>query len=385
LLAASGMCLAVALAFAVAHAQSAAPVASGAQQGGAGATAGKKAPEVFKNIQVLKDIDADQLLPSMQFISASLGVDCDFCHVQGAREKDDKPEKGTARKMMLMTAAINKDNFNGRQQITCFSCHRGSNDPVAVPIIPDVEPVRMEGGRGTGPGVGPGGAPAAAPPTVDQIVDKYVQAVGGADAIAKITTRVEKGNITANGQSTPIELYTKAPDKRISITHGGRGDSITAFDGTQGWMTGRGGANPMSPAQSTMAKVDAIFALPTNLKTAFPRLRMVRPDKIGDKDVYVLVSQGPPPVRLFFDQQTGLLVRMTRYTDTPMGRMPDAQIDYADYRDSDGVKIPYRWTLARLQGRFTIQIDSVQDNVPVDDSKFAMPAATSAAPGGRGQ
>jgi hypothetical protein len=51
------------------------------------------------------------------------------------------------------------------------------------------------------------------------------------------------------------------------------------------------------------------------------------------------------------------------------------QIDYADYRDADGIKIPFRWTLARPNGRFSIQIDSVQQNVPVDDAKFAKPAA----------
>jgi photosynthetic reaction center cytochrome c subunit len=391
-LAATGLATALALTFVGAHAQQAGapPMGPGQAPGGQGAAmAGKKAPEVYKNIQVLKDIDADQLIPTMQFIAASLGVDCDFCHVQGAREKDDKPEKTTARHMMLMVFAINKDNFGGRQQVTCYSCHRGSNDPVAVPIIPDVEPVRMEAGRGGpgGPGSAGGGAAAAPPalPTVDQIADKYLQAVGGADAVAKITTRVEKGNQIVNGNSTPIELYTKAPDKRISIAHGARGDSITAFDGTEGWMTGRGGAQPMAPAQSLNAKVDAIFSLPTELKQAFPRLRVFRADKIGDRDVYVVVSQGPPPVRLFFDEQTGLLVRLIRYTDTPLGRMPEAQIDYADYRDSDGVKIPYRWTVARLNGgRFTIQIDSVQDNVPVDDAKFAMPA-TPAVGGGRTQ
>jgi hypothetical protein len=79
-------------------------------------------------------------------------------------------------------------------------------------------------------------------------------------------------------------------------------------------------------------------------------------------------------VRLYFDQSSGLLLRQVRYTDTPVGRNP-TQIDYADYREVDGVKVPFRWTLARPNGRFTIQITELKQNVPVDDAKFAKPPA----------
>jgi hypothetical protein len=79
-------------------------------------------------------------------------------------------------------------------------------------------------------------------------------------------------------------------------------------------------------------------------------------------------------VRFYFDEETGLLSRVSRATETALGRMP-VQIDYSDYRESDGIKIPFRWTLARMNGRFTIQLDSVQQNVPIDDSKFTKPAA----------
>src|SRR5580698_6402314 len=92
----------------------------------------KTAEQVFKNIIQLKGTPADQLTPAMQFISASLGVDCEFCHVQGKPELDDKGAKKTARQMMAMTTAIDKDSFGGRLQVTCNSCHRGSARPVAV-------------------------------------------------------------------------------------------------------------------------------------------------------------------------------------------------------------------------------------------------------------
>src|SRR6202451_942495 len=106
-------------------------------------TGPKTAVQQFKNIQVLKDIPADQLIPAMQFITASLGVECEFCHVQGAFEKDDKKPKETARKMMTMMLAINKDNFEGHREVTCYSCHRGSIDPVGTPLVMAEEPKGM--------------------------------------------------------------------------------------------------------------------------------------------------------------------------------------------------------------------------------------------------
>src|SRR5205085_8683685 len=132
-------------------------------------------------IQVLKGTPADQLFPAMQFITSSLGVECEFCHTQGAFEKDDKKPKEVARKMMQMQFAINKDNFKGERVITCFSCHRGSHDPVGTPIISEEEPKPSEAPKTS----------AGATPTADQVIDKYIQAVGGAEALQKITSRVQ--------------------------------------------------------------------------------------------------------------------------------------------------------------------------------------------------
>jgi len=135
-------------------------------------------------------------------------------------------------------------------------------------------------------------------------------------------------------------------------------------------------AREMAAADARGSALDAEFYLPLRLKEIFTQLRPGRPDKIGDADVLTLTGtrQGLPPVRFFFDAKSGLLLRMVRYTENPLGRMP-VQIDYADYRDVDGVKTPFRWTLSRPNGRFTIQLNEVKQNVPVDDSKFAKPAA----------
>src|SRR5580692_1160343 len=161
-----------------------------AQSNAAPQAAEKKAEEQFKNIQVLKGIPADQLIPTMQFVAASLGVECDFCHVQGAFDKDDKKPKQTARKMMEMMFAINKDNFNGHREVTCYSCHRGSPDPVAIPVVMTEEPKGPMGGpKKPEEGKEPEG------PKPEQLIDKYVQASGGAAAIDKVTSRVMKGKI----------------------------------------------------------------------------------------------------------------------------------------------------------------------------------------------
>jgi hypothetical protein len=102
----------------------------------------KKASEQFKNIQVLKDLPADQLYPTMHFMADSLGIQCVDCHVgipgQVDGEKDDKQMKLTARKMIRMTMEINKANFDGQNSnhtVTCFTCHRGSRQPLATPTI----------------------------------------------------------------------------------------------------------------------------------------------------------------------------------------------------------------------------------------------------------
>jgi hypothetical protein len=365
-----------------ARAQSSPPQGAPAQPGQAPAAAEAPKPkmseEVFKNIQVLKGVPVDQWQPTMQFMASSLGVECEFCHVQNAPEKDDKKPKQVARKMIEMTAAINKDHFEGQRRVTCYSCHNGANEPNPTPKVAETD-ARPEPPRAP---AAAGAEPAAPPVTVDQILDKYVQALGGADAIQKVTSRISKGSLAmAGGRQTPIEVFAKAPDKRISVMHlPNGGESVTAFDGKSGWL-GNTGRPPreMSAAETAAVRLDADFYFATHVKQTLLQLRAGRPEKIGDRDTYVVFGrmQGQPPVRLYFDQQTGLLLRQVRFVETSLGRMP-TQIDYADYRDADGVKVPFRWTLARPNGRFTIQLEQVQQNVPIDDGKFAKPEAPAA-------
>lgn len=324
---------------------------------------GEKAEEHFKNIKALKGIPADELIPAMRFMAASLGVGCEFCHVEHHPEADDKKQKRTARKMIAMTLAIDHDSFDGKLAVTCMSCHRGTARPVAVPAVATGEERREE----------PAPTPAPALPEAASVLDRYVRAVGGSDALAKVVSRVQTGQLTGFGPHPfPITIYAKSPNMRVSIVTTPRGESITAYDGTSGWLGGgRRPPRDMSAAESKAARLEADMLFPADVRDLYLHVKVEPPATVdGTEAVHVVArNEGEPPVELFFDPSSGLLLRETRYVQTPLGRMP-TRVDYADYREVDGVKVPYRWTIARPEGRFTIQIETTKQNVPVDDAKF---------------
>jgi photosynthetic reaction center cytochrome c subunit len=328
--------------------------------------------EKYKNVQVLKGIPADRLIPAMQFITSSLGVECSFCHVEGAPEKDDKKPKQVARKMMQMMFAINQENFEGKREVTCYSCHRGASHPVATPIIEDtgVQTVHETQVEDTHEGAAVEG------PSASQIFAKYGDSLGGESALQTLSTRVEKGTVNLGGRQFGIEIFTKAPGKRVSVIHLPNGDNITTYDVTSGWTSAPDRPVhdlPMSEVASSRAEAD--LQLPLHFKQLFSELRTGRPEKISDRDVYVVsgLNGGEPAAKFYFDERSGLLLRLVRFVDTPLGRNP-TQIDYADYRDQGGVKSPFERTVSRPGARFTIQIQEAHDNVAVDDAKFARPA-----------
>jgi photosynthetic reaction center cytochrome c subunit len=343
-----------------------------AAQGDAAKTTAYAAPtaeQKFKNIQVLKDIPADQLIPSMQFIAASLGVECEFCHVEHAMDKDDKKTKLAARRMITMMMAINKANFEGERKVTCYTCHRGAAHPVGTPILstentPAPPVPHMHEDDEAQPSL----------PTAQVILQKYLSAVGGADALHKIKTRVQKGNIEGLGEKYPIDIYSEGPDKRISISHPSSGASVTAFNGQAGWLAMPRGFHKMTEAEQQAASIDAQLYFAARLPVLYQEFHVHPGAEIDGKPTYLVSANGKdlPNLDLYFDQSSGLLMRLIRYAETPLGRNP-TEIDYTDFRMNDGVKIPYRWTLARPNGRFTIQVDDVKQNVPIDEKLFVMP------------
>jgi photosynthetic reaction center cytochrome c subunit len=330
----------------------------------------------YKNIQVLKGIPASQLIPTMNFMAASLGVQCNFCHVPNEFEKDDKQNKQTARKMITMTMGINKDSFEGHRQVTCNSCHNGHQEPSPIPAISQgPQPAAERPGPG-GPEGAPGAPGVTPPPTVDQIIEKYVQAVGGTAAIEKITSRAAKGNLSTRGFQLALEVYQKAPNKQVMITHTPGGDAAQGFDGETAWVMNPDGRGEQPTAQQiARVKRNADIHRALHFKEIYPRMRVGRMEKIGDRDAYLVAAfpAGDTLERLYFDAQTGLLLRIVTVEDTALGLLP-TQLDFEDYRAVDGVKLPFRIKSSTPERTITIQFDEVKLNVPVDDAKFAKPA-----------
>lgn len=333
----------------------------------------KSAAEAYQNIQVLKEIPADQLTPAMQFITYSLGVECSYCHVEGALEKDDKKPKQTARKMMQMMAAINRDNFESKQAVTCNSCHRGSPRPVGTPIIAEGGP-RAVTESVPGEDISTINAPQA-----EQIIAKYVEAIGGAAALQKVNTREEKGTINVSGRNLPIEILSRTGGKQLTIIHLPNGDSVTAYDGASGWTSAPNRPVREIPSvEVASAQAEGDLQLPLHMKQLFNEVKTAATEKIGDRETYVVagMNSGEIAAKFYFDKDTGYLLRILRYTKSPLGRNP-TQIDYADYRSQDGLKIPFQLTIARPNSRLAVQIEDAKFNVPVDDAKFARPVPES--------
>lgn len=343
----------------------------------------KTVDQTRKNIQVLKGLPDSQLGTVMNFIAVSMGRQCNFCHVRKGNdwvwESDDKEEKQTARAMMKMVLGINKDNFRGNIQVGCYTCHRGRNQPNGIPAFPlPTPPPRPQPAASPAAGQ-PSPTSTPAPPTADQILAKYTEAIGGQAAIDKMKTRVMKGTYAGfNGAELVFEADLAAPDKfYISVTTP-QGTSERGSDGKVAWEKNARGVNELT--NPVLDQMKSMFLSFNNikLKEEFPRLRLGGRDKIGDRNVVIVsgTSADNHRARLFFDAETGLLLRRISYTETMIGVIPE-QIDFEDYRDVDGLKLPFTIKVSSVEPGLvsTRKYTEIKLNAPVDDSKFKMPAA----------
>jgi photosynthetic reaction center cytochrome c subunit len=349
-------------------------------------TSGQTAPagppmaqQVFKNIQVLKGIPVNEFMGTMGVFSAALGMSCEDCHAAGDANwsvyAKDSPRKQMARVMVTMMASINKTHFGGRQVVTCYSCHRGSARPRATADLAEL--------YGTPPGADPNGVfeQARGAPPPEEVLDKYIQAIGGAQRLTALTSFVAKGTRVGYGpESEPssAEIFARR-GQRTTIVHTSAGDATTTYDGRAGWI-----AAPFRPVavlalsdqEIDGLKLDADLAFPSNIREALTKWRVGLPAVIDDREVQVVqgTTAHGATATLSFDMETGLLRRQMRYVDSPVGRIP-TQIDYEEYREVAGVKMPVRWTLTWLDGRDVFEIKDVQPNVTIDAARFARPSA----------
>jgi outer membrane lipoprotein-sorting protein len=344
----------------------------------------KTVEQTRKNIQVLKGLPDSQLIPVMNFFAASTGRRCNFCHInrngQWDYPADDKPEKATAREMIKMVLDLHKQKFTGSTEISCYTCHRGRNQPVSLPPLPLPLPSPPPANSG-GPGAQATPRPSPpAMPSVDDLLNKYVAAIGGQAAIDKLKTRVMKGSIaTANGQTLTYEIDQAAPDRAYEVFVSQRGTMERAVNGNMGWEKNPQGLRDITGQQLADLKMSLQLFRNLKLKEQYASLRSGGRNKIGERDVYVVTATTADKKRerLFFDAENGLLLRRVSYTETMIGIIPE-QTDFEDYREVDGVKFPFTVRVSSVDAgnpTSTRTFSEIKLNAPVDDSKFNMPPA----------
>ncbi len=342
------------------------------------------ADDVFKNIQVLRGLTVDEFMGTMGFISASLAMNCSGCHDPADADSYalDNPRKQMARRMILMVDALNETHFGGRRVVTCYSCHRGADRPKDTPSLlqqysapPDDDPNEVE--------LSP--IPRPDLPSADEVFDTYIEAIGGAERLAALTSFVARGTylgFDTLGVAVPVEIYARAPNQRTTEVHlgSGTGDNVRVFDGRNAWNSTQGTLMPipvvsLSGAELEGAKLEAALSFPGQIRQLLTDWRTGFATTVID-DRLVHVVQGTQaddsPVKFFFDRETGLLLRMVRYAETRIGLNP-IQVDYADYRTVAGVEMPFSLIVTWTDGRSVYEFSELEPNVPIDASRFARP------------
>lgn len=349
----------------------AAPSAAAQQPASAGASRPK--------LRVLQALPESQLFPLMNLLADSLGVRCDYCHVQVAPDlvrtpsnvggwvwdRDDKPQKRKAREMMQMVIDLNAGRFKGESRITCYTCHRGSTRPARTPPLPP------PADSATTP------APAALPlPPADRIWTTYVNAVGRVNSSAPGTGTIISGwDDRPEGRYGKVEIVMAGTDRYRATVSTPDGSLSQGLDGEIGWITTNNGVLPLSGAD--LARLRRIAMRYRPIKERPADLQVVGIERVADRDVYVATARIDPITTwtLYFDVVTGLLRREMTTTETVLLPLQE-QVDYDDYRDVSGVRLPFRVQTSdgAPYDTMTRTFLQIRRNVAVDDALFRPPS-----------
>ena len=347
-------------------------------------SAGKTAGEFFKNVTTtsLKGLTVADFMGSMGVMTSSLSFDCSDCHTGAGTNavvwEADTARKRTARRMVDMVAYINKTYFANAPMVSCFTCHHGRERPtttIALEALYSAPPEEFDDVIDAGQGQ----------PSATQILDKYIAALGGAQKLAGLTSYIATGTqqgfarVTGGGK---FEIYAKAPDQRaviISFPNAPeRGVQTRVWDGKVGWVNVP--RSVLGEYQVTGTEMDGLhldgeLSFPGQIKQAFTRLKVGYPENINGHPVNVVQGEGPNGLlaTMYFDKDSGLMLRLLRFSKTPIGRVP-TQVDYSDYREVNGIKFPFHYDFLWLDGRDAFQLTDVKVNVPIDAAKFGKPS-----------
>ena len=329
----------------------------------------KTAEQVYKNIESFKGMPASHLDGAMSFMSASLGVGCDYCHTD-SWESDARAAKQNARRMIEMTQKINKENYGVNWGVVnCYTCHKGRPHPES---IPDAEQPAWQ----------PPDAKAATAslPALNEVLDKYIQAIGGKEAIEKLNTRISKGSLTTTNLMTPpvtapLEVYQKAPNRLLTVAAYPDGAFQEGHDGSTAWASDKRKQRDII-GEEARQKLDEDFYGYLKIRERYPTMRLMGTEPVGDREAYVVgaTSRDGSRDRLYFDAQTGLLIRKHTIYKTVFGTIPEV-VDFRDYREVDGVKLPFTTVWSRLPFTVTRKLTEIKHNLPIDDAKFKNPFA----------
>jgi hypothetical protein len=337
------------------------------------AKAAAPSKEGGKNLQVFKGLDHEGLDEAMDFISASLGVGCAQCHVKDEKagwqfEKDDKEDKVTARKMILMTRAINTENFRGKAEVTCATCHGGQLKPASMPSLAVFGAPR------------PGSPATEKPkdlPALEAILEHYVTAIGGKAAVEAVASRTMKGSVDmGDGRVMQLEIRQKAPDRYLHTLATPRGVMIRGFDGHTGWSSRGGKAGPMEAKQLAEIRKEADLRFPAHIQQRFAKLTVLGRESVDGHEAYTVSAKGSDGSHeiLSFDAATGLLARRLTFDTTILGRT-SKETTYQDYRSVDGLKVPFKLITRSPRAAQVATFSEIKQGVPMEDAVFKMPAS----------
>ena len=345
----------------------------------------KPVEQTRKNIQVLKGLPESQLSLLMNFVSVSLGVQCDYCHIfQGKDpktgyknwlyERDDKPEKEAARRMMKMVLSINTSNPTDFRQnsVTCFTCHRGQTTTVGLPPMPLVK-----SGHEPGPNAAASATAPPVRPSVDQIFAKYLEALGGPKA-TNTKTLVMKGKREASqNRNWPIEITYVPPDKLLLVTTTPQTVVRQIVNGDQGWALTGTNLRVLTPAEVGDSRRNGEETFGVVKAKQAPGMNFSGVQKIGEREAYVITKTSDGKTEFYyFDSVSGLLIRKMNIRHTSLLPIPE-QVDYEDYRDVDGIKLPFTIRVSVVEPTYSVlrKITEIKLNVPIDQKRFNKPAA----------
>ncbi len=225
--------------------------------------------------------------------------------------------------------------------------------------------------------------------TADDVIEKHLAAIGGREALGKLTSRTMTGTIalsTPAGEVTgSIQVFNKAPNKarsviKVDLSQFGVGELTVdqRFDGTVGYvLDSMNGNRDVAGSQLDNMRNNAFPTPLLTYKTSGAKAELLGKEKVGDREAFVvqLTPKTGSPSKQFFDAETYMLLKTLTTVNIPQVGQDVEQVgEFADYRAVDGVKVPHTVKSMNPIQSFTITVTSVEHNKPIDDASFVKPA-----------